>query len=82
VVEIVVFNDAIRPEPSHQLIFTEEAPVVFDKEAEGVEDLSTKRNQFARTQQAAFRDIQLERFETKNHNPPSQNGGPILRLRP
>ena len=43
-VEIVVFNDAIRPEPLYQLIFTEEAPVVFDKEAEGVEDLSTKRN--------------------------------------
>ena len=73
-VEIVVFDDAIGPEPLHQLIFTEEAPVVFDKQAEGVEDLSTKRNQFARTQQAAFRDIQLERFETKNHSPPSQNG--------
>ena len=69
-VEIVVFNHAIGPEPLNQLIFTQEVPVVFDKEAEGVEDLSTKRNQLARTQQAAFRDIQLERFETKNHSPP------------
>ena len=73
-VQIVLFDDAVWPKPLHQLIFAEEAPVVFDKEAEGVEDLSTKRNQFARTQQAAFRDIQLERFETKNHSPPSQNG--------
>jgi hypothetical protein len=74
VVEIVVFHDAIGPEPLHQLIFAEKAAVVFDKDAKRVEDLGTKRNHFARTQQAAFRDIQLERFEMKNHNPPSQNG--------
>ena len=71
-VEIVVFNYAIGPEPLHQLIFTEETPVVFDKQAEGVEDLSTKRNRFARTQQAAFGNIQMKRFEMKDQTPPSQ----------
>jgi hypothetical protein len=64
----------IGPEPLHQLIFAEQTPVVFDKQAERVEDLSAKRNQFARTQQAAFRDVEFERFEMKNHNPPSQSG--------
>ena len=74
VIEIVVFDHAIGPEPLHQLVFTEETPVVFDKHAEGVEDFGTKRNRFARTQQAAFGNIQLKRFEMKNHNPTFTNG--------
>lgn len=44
-VEIVLFDDAVRPEPLHELVFADEAAMVFDENAERVEDLGTKRNQ-------------------------------------
>ena len=68
-VEIVVFNDAIGPEPLHQLVFTEEAPVVFDKEAEGVEDLGTKRNQLARTQTSGVPRHPVETIRNEKPQP-------------
>jgi hypothetical protein len=74
VVEIVVFHDAIGPESLHQLIFAEQTAVVFDEDAKRVEELGTQADELAGTRQAAFGDIQMERFETKNHSPPSQNG--------
>ena len=67
-VEVVVFDDAVGPEPLHQLVFADKAAVVFDEDAEGVEDLGTKRNQLAGARQAAFGDVQMKWFKTKEHD--------------
>ena len=74
-IEIVVFDDAVGPESLHQLVFADEAAMLLDENAERVEDFGVKWNQFTRTQQAAFRDIQLKRFEAKEHKPrPLEDG--------
>ncbi len=50
VIEIVFFDDAIRPEPLHQLIFAEKPPVILHENTKRVENLRTKRNNFAGAQ--------------------------------
>jgi hypothetical protein len=64
-----LFNDAVGPEPLHQLLFVDETAMIFDENTQGVENLPAKGNHFIGTEEAALGDFQLKRSETKDHGP-------------
>jgi hypothetical protein len=61
--QVPFFDKRVRPHAFHQIFFGNDVATVFDERQKDVEDLWSKRNEFAVAQQNTLRPIQVEATE-------------------